>query len=94
MFSLANILYQMNDGIHSVHDFLMVDDSVHRISPRDKTLDISRQLVTIPRNAFMDVIDKVAGDDWGLMESLYSDYNSFAMEPGTDRYYAWYDNDR
>lgn len=95
MMCLANIVYQMNDGIHSVKDFLMVDDSIHRISPKDKTLDLKKQLVPIPRDTFIDIIEPLAGDDFGLMESLYgTGYNSFAMEPCTNRYYAWYDNDR
>lgn len=84
----------MNDGIHSAHDFLMVDDKVHYISPKDKKLDLSKKLLPVPRDSFIDAIDHVAGDDWELMESLYGKYNSFAMEPGTNRYYAWYDNDR
>lgn len=95
MMCLANIVYQMNDGIHSVKDFLMVDDSIHRISPKDKTLDLKKQLVPIPRDKFIDIIEPLAGDDFALMESLYgTGYNSFAMEPCTNRYYAWYDNDR
>ena len=84
----------MDDGIHHVGDFLMVDDSVHYRSPKDRTLDLTRQLLPIPRDKFIDTIDSVAGDDWELMESLYGKYNSFAMEPGTNRYYAWYDNCR
>jgi hypothetical protein len=91
---LADIIYSMDDGIHHVRDFLMVDDSVHYISPKDRTLDLTRQLLPIPRDTFIDTIDSVAGDDWELMESLYGKYNSFAMEPGTNRYYAWYDNCR
>jgi hypothetical protein len=94
MLTLSNIVYQMNDGIHKAHDFLMVDESVHYISPTDKKLDMMKQLLPIPRNSFIDAIDLIAGDDWDLMESLYGKYNSFAMEPGTNRYYAWYDNDR
>lgn len=84
----------MNDGIHSNHDFLMVDDTVHYLSPKDKKLDLTRQLIPVPRDSFIDAIDLIAGDNWELMESLYGKYNSFAMEPGTNRYYAWYNNDR
>lgn len=84
----------MNDGIHSNHDFLMVDDTVHYLSPKDKKLDLTRQLLPVQRDSFIDAIDPIAGDNWELMESLYGTYNSFAMEPGTNRYYAWYDNDR
>lgn len=84
----------MNDGIHSNHDFLMVDDSVHYLSPKDRKLDLDRQLIPVPRDSFIDAIDPIAGDDWELMESLYGKYNSFAMEPGSNRYYAWYDNNR
>ena len=94
MLTLANIIYQMNDGIHSNRDFLMVDDTVHYLSPKDKKLDMTRQLLPVPRDSFIDAIDPIAGDNWELMESLYGKYNSFAMEPGTNRYYAWYDNDR
>lgn len=94
MLTLANIICQMNDGIHSNHDFLMVDDTVHYLSPKDKKLDLTRQLLPVPRDSFIDAIDPIAGDNWELMESLYGKYNSFAMEPGTNRYYAWYDNDR
>ena len=94
MLTLANIIYQMNDGIHSNHDFLMVDDTVHYLSPKDKKLDMTRQLLPVPRDSFIDAIDPIAGDNWELMESLYGKYNSFAMEPGTKRYYALYDNDR
>lgn len=94
MLTLANIIYQMNDVIHSNHDFLMVDDTVHYLSPKDKKLDLTKQLLPVPRDSFIDAIDPIAGDNWELMESLYGKYNSFAMEPGTNRYYAWYDNDR
>lgn len=94
MLTIANMISQMNDGIHSNHDFLMVDDTVHYLSPKDKKLDLTRQLLPVPRDSFMDAIDPIAGDNWELMESLYGKYNSFAMEPGTNRYYAWYDNDR
>lgn len=88
------MLAQMNDGIHTAHDFLMVDDAVHYKDPKDKTLDLNKQLLPVPRNSFIDAIDPIAGDNWEVMESLYGKYNSFAMEPGTNRYYAWYDNDR
>ena len=84
----------MNDGILSNHDFLMVDYTVHYLSPKDTKLDLTRQLLPVPRDSFIDAIDHIAGDNWELMESLYGKYNSFAMEPGTNRYYAWYDNDR
>lgn len=94
MLTIANMIAQMNDGIHSNHDFLMVDDTVHYLSPKDRKLDLTRQLFPVPRDSFMDAIDPIAGDNWELMESLYGMYNSFAMEPGTNRYYAWYDNDR
>ena len=94
MLTLANIIYQMNDGIHSNHDFLMVDDAVHYLSPKDRKLNLDRQLIPVPRDRFIDAIDHIAGDDWELMESLYGQYNAFAMEPGTNRYYAWYDNNR
>ncbi len=94
MFTIANMLAQMNDGIHHVSDFLMVDDTVHYISPKNKSLDLTVQLLPIPRDSFIDAIDPIAGDDWEIMESLYGKYNSFAMEPGTKKYYAWYDNDR
>ena len=95
MLTLAHILYQMNDGIHAVKDFLIVDDSIHYVSPKDRTLDLTRQLVPIPRDKFIDIVEPMAGDDFTFMESLYgTSYNSFAMEPGTNRYYAWYDNDR
>ena len=93
MLTLANIIYQMNDGIHSVNDFLVVDDAVHYVSPKDRTLDLARQLMPVPRDSFIEAVEKVT-DDWEVMESLYGKYNSYAMEPGTSRYYAWYDNDR
>ena len=64
MLTLANIIYQMNDGIHSNHDFLMVDDTVHYLSPKDKKLDLTRQLLPVPRDSFIDAIDPIAGDNW------------------------------
>jgi len=95
MMTIATMINQMNDGIHKVADFLMVDDSVHYISPTDKTIDRTKQIVPISRDRFIDLIESIAGDNFTLMESLYgSGYNSYAVEIGANRYYAWYDNDR
>jgi hypothetical protein len=94
MITVGTIISQMNDGIHFVKDFMIVDDMVHYASPADRNLDTARQLLPVPRAAFIDAIDPVAGNDWDVMESLYGKYNAFAMEPGTNRYYAWYDNCR
>ena len=91
MFTINDMLLQMNDGIHLPKDFILIDDKVHRISPTDKTLDRTRTLIPIPRVGFIEDVQDIVGDDYELMESFYGQYNEFAFELGTNRYYAWYD---
>jgi hypothetical protein len=94
MLTIRDILLQMNDGIHHAKDFMRVDTDVHFLSPLDNGINRDTKLMPIPRDKFIDLIDPVAGDRWDVMESLYGKYNSFAYEPGTNNYYAWYDNGR
>ena len=94
MFTIAQMLMQMNDGVHSAKDFILIDDKVHRISPIDRSLNPAQELIIIPRVGFIEDVREFVEDDYEMMESFYGQYNSFAFEPGTNRYYAWYDYTR
>ena len=94
MFTIGQMIMQINDGVHSAKDFILIDDKVHHISPADRTLNHLQELIPIPRMGFIEDVQDIVGDDYDLMESFYGQYNSFAFEPGTNKYYAWYDNTR
>lgn len=94
MITLNTALLQMNDGIHHVGTFLMVDSEVKVMSTKDNNLDLGINLVSIPRDKFFDVVESHEPMNDDLLESIYRDYNSFAMELAGNRYFAWYNNDR
>ena len=93
MITLNTALLQMNDGIHHVENFLMVDDEVREVSTKDNNLDLGIQLIGIPRDKFLEIVEQKEPNNFELLESIYR-YNSFAMELAGNRYFAWYNNDR
>lgn len=93
-FTLADAIMQMNDGIHRVASFLRFKDGrAEYVEPTRRGLPYGTVLVSIHRNAMLDLLEQNGADD-AVIESIYTEYNSFARSKNSETLYAWYNNDR
>ena len=92
--TLADAIMQMNDGIHRVSHFMRFKDGrPEYVEPTRRGLPYGTVLVTIPRTEMADALERLGASD-EVIESVYTEYNSFAHSKNSETLYAWYNNDR
>lgn len=91
---LGQALFNMNDGIHMVTDFMWVrNGKITYTSPMQEMLPVNTDMHLISRNDFLEYLETVGATDSDL-EKPYGTYNTFAKADDSEDYFAYYDNDR